>query len=439
MPPTLLVGAAEVDITPPIGTLMAGSLQPRPSIGVYDPLFAKVLVLDDGALRLAYVVFDLCVLDRATGDRIAAAIAQRTGIPAERVIWTCTHTHNGPCTIARLTPSNVPDPVNHAWLDVLAVQVAEATAEAITALQPMTVTRARAYVHGIAHTRRLRYKDGRAINTWLLHQGEDEVQCLGAEGPIDPEVGIFAFRDMAGTLQAVLFHVNLHVNSRWGNIFSGDYPAVVAARLREHYGPQVRTLFMPGACGDQNPVRPTREIGDLLADAIIARIDAGGKALAPVLGFTTREISVPTRDVFMDQSARLEASQWDELCKTFFRDSQRDLQAQGITSLPARLSAWSIGDVAFPTFPGELFVALGQQVKAESPFPWTYPIELVHGCLGYLIPEDAWHAGGYEALISSVTLVAPAGCAMMVEEVGRMLGEMTGLVTSGGGDLPTPF
>ena len=42
----LLVGAAEVDITPPVGTALAGSLGPRTSVGIEDPLTARAIVLE---------------------------------------------------------------------------------------------------------------------------------------------------------------------------------------------------------------------------------------------------------------------------------------------------------------------------------------------------------------------------------------------------------
>ena len=45
---TLQVGTAEVDITPPIGTALAGGLWPRTSVGVEDPLYVKAIVLESG-------------------------------------------------------------------------------------------------------------------------------------------------------------------------------------------------------------------------------------------------------------------------------------------------------------------------------------------------------------------------------------------------------
>jgi hypothetical protein len=74
--------------------------------------------------------------------------------------------------------------------------------------------------------RHLKFKDGRKINTWLLHQGEDEVQCLSAAAPIDPEVGIVSFDDEQGAPIAILWHYSLHTNANFGLRFSADYPAL---------------------------------------------------------------------------------------------------------------------------------------------------------------------------------------------------------------------
>ena len=47
----LRTGAAAVDITPPVGTPMAGYYFERKSEGVHDDLFAKAIVLEQAALR----------------------------------------------------------------------------------------------------------------------------------------------------------------------------------------------------------------------------------------------------------------------------------------------------------------------------------------------------------------------------------------------------
>src|SRR6476619_1088683 len=55
----LQIGAAETDITPPVGFRMAGYFSERLATGTHDPLKAKALVLNDGKEKMALVFCDL--------------------------------------------------------------------------------------------------------------------------------------------------------------------------------------------------------------------------------------------------------------------------------------------------------------------------------------------------------------------------------------------
>ena len=53
------VGAAQVDITPPPGTPMAGYYAFRAVGGTLDPIFAKAIVVEQDGTHAAMVVIDL--------------------------------------------------------------------------------------------------------------------------------------------------------------------------------------------------------------------------------------------------------------------------------------------------------------------------------------------------------------------------------------------
>lgn len=53
-------------------------------------------------------------------------------------------------------------------------------------------------------------------------------------------------------------------------------------------------------------------------------------------------------------------------------------------------------DVAWVAWPGEMFVELGLSVKAGSPFPHTYNVELANGTIGYIPNKAAYAEGNYE-------------------------------------------
>ena len=72
----LKAGAAQTNITPPLGAYLAGSLKARHATEVHDELHAKALVLDDGATQLAFVICDVICIPREVCDAAKALIAE---------------------------------------------------------------------------------------------------------------------------------------------------------------------------------------------------------------------------------------------------------------------------------------------------------------------------------------------------------------------------
>jgi hypothetical protein len=424
MSDALRVGAAEVDITPPIGTPMCGGIKPRASEGIEDPLTAKALVLEAGGQRLAYVLLDLCALERSTGDAAVALASKRTGIPPQNILWAASHTHTGPYVIPFFGEG--PSVVNADWLATLPGKFADAVEAASKRLRPAALSRTRGYCNNLGHNRRLRYKDGREINTWLLHCGEHDVQCLGAAGPVDPEVGILCFDGDDGRPIAVLWHFTLHTNTNFGKRFSADYPAVVAARLRERFGPDVISLYMPGACADINTiVRGHRAVGDILSDVILARLTARKPLPGPVaLAAIKEDFTAEWRDLEPDQDPRIRSSQWPAAAGDAFRKEVEIMRCMDRRSDRTVLQAWRIGDTGFASLPGELFVEYGLRIKEKSPFPWTYPLELGGDYIGYMVTPQAWKAGGYESLICRSARPSVDAVEAMVDRTIAMLGKL---------------
>lgn len=94
------IGAATIDITPPVGTALDGyGGRTDVSLGVHDPLHARALFLDDGTTQLALVVCDLIGIGSFLADRAKELIAERPGIPPSNVMIAATHTHAGPAGV----------------------------------------------------------------------------------------------------------------------------------------------------------------------------------------------------------------------------------------------------------------------------------------------------------------------------------------------------
>src|SRR5436309_863792 len=90
-------GAHLVDISPTNFPVIVNAMfTERSATNTADPLYARALVLDDGATRIAIAVVDTCMMDRGLLDRAKEIASQATGIPSDRMPISSTHPHSAP-------------------------------------------------------------------------------------------------------------------------------------------------------------------------------------------------------------------------------------------------------------------------------------------------------------------------------------------------------
>src|SRR6056297_2089735 len=100
----LEVGFSQVDITPPVGTVMTGPRLPV-SVGMEDPLLAKALVIASGGKTMAIVGLDLVKIRYDLAEAAIAEACERTGLAPDAVLICPSHNHSSPW-IPRGGPNN---------------------------------------------------------------------------------------------------------------------------------------------------------------------------------------------------------------------------------------------------------------------------------------------------------------------------------------------
>jgi hypothetical protein len=143
----LVAGAANVDITPPVGMYhrMWGAAIHDRSTGVHRPLVATGLWLapadGDAGEAMLLIALDHCILERAEADRVRAAAARGADIAAEQVHVCLSHTHAAGFMSRSRADLPGGDQIGP-YLDRMAEQVGKLAAEAKRLAAPAVLTAA---------------------------------------------------------------------------------------------------------------------------------------------------------------------------------------------------------------------------------------------------------------------------------------------------------
>jgi hypothetical protein len=413
----MLLGTAATDITPPVGTPLAGALQPRTSVGVDDPLMCKAMVLDNGETRFALVTLDLIAWTRSRCDRPRATIAAETGIPPEHVLINCSHTHSGPYTDESLDLSGALD---EAYLARVGDAISETVQQAAADLHPVAMGTARRTLGGIGRNRRLLRPDGSAINVWLA--ADEERASLPLAGPNDDDLlGWVFFRE--GSPVATLWNYTMHVNAHFGTSFSADYPGRVAVSLCDEFGAGFFSLFLPGACGDINNVVGFEEVHQRLSAAMRDLVRQATPGGSEALAAAWREVRLGVRDREPFQEAEIRGK-WPAGLEVF-QNEDRLLKADPQESVATVVQALRIGDGAVAATPGETFAQIGLDIKQRSPHGMTAVAELCNDIVGYIPTLEGFRQGGYETFRSRWARVAPGSGERLAGELVDMLARLS--------------
>ena len=112
-----------------------------------------------------------------------------------------------------------------------------------------------------------------------------------------PEVGVLAVTASDGRHKAIVYNFACHAANTRTSVISADYPGDVERHVREHVGHEVPVLFLPGACGDVNPVYSLAQglLGERLGAAVIDCLGRLEPISGPSLSVEPRDLQMPGR------------------------------------------------------------------------------------------------------------------------------------------------
>src|SRR5438477_6683086 len=281
-------GAAAVDVTPiPLPIRTAGNLTLTVVNTVHDPLHSRALVLDDGSMRLAIAVVDSCMIAREDLDTAKAAAGQLTGMPADNILISSTHTHTAPAVYG--CHGNDAEPAYRAWL---VPRITESIVQAWRNLRPARVGWGKSDLPAFVHCRRWIMRSGTAIhpnpsftgqptNIAMMNPGHANTNKVRQTGPVDPAVSVLSLQTSDGRPLALLANYSTHYANAPGLEISADYFGefcrLIARDLKaDELNPGFVALMSNGTSGDANcsdftktnwPVNPL-----LVAQAVTATV-----------------------------------------------------------------------------------------------------------------------------------------------------------------------
>lgn len=241
--------------------------------GVHNSLFAKCLVLRHDQRPCVLVTADILAFTRSMDQAIRARV-RRLGIADADFTMVASHTHSGPVLDERL------DPFVTYWLDGGLSEVHRYTRWLIDAVVELV---RQTLQESPREPCRLEYGVGAADFSYNRYNGYSGCPPLDMSAYLDRSVPVLTARAVdGGQVRAIVFGYACHAVAGGGDAgFDGDYPGE-AQNILENitYPDGVVTFFLPGACGDNDPVGNRSaalalEHGKTLAMVVQEIVDSG--------------------------------------------------------------------------------------------------------------------------------------------------------------------
>ena len=407
-------GACAFDVSPTtLPVIINGNFLSALADQVHHRLHVRWLVLDNGRTRVALGVLDTCLIPTELADSVRASAAKASGIPADRIMISATHTHSAPSLMKCLGTD-----ADTNYVSFVVPRISEGLQCAVANLAPARVGWGVAQAPAHTHTRIwIRRPDkmladpfGELTVRANMHPGYQNPDTIGPSGPSDPALTLLAVQSPDGRPIAVLANYSMHYFG--AKAVSADYYGLFAEKLGPLIGaaegaPAFVGIMSQGTSGDQHWMDYSQPKKDVTIDAY-----AGEMAQIAADLYKKVEFHDWAPLVMAQKKVRLATRQPDAKRLAWARETIEQTRGRLPRTLPEvyageqvwlaqnpkrllTLQALRVGELGIAIWPCEVFALSGLKIKTQSPLQPTMNIELANGEEGYIPPPELHPLGGY--------------------------------------------
>lgn len=419
----LRAGAAYRPLIATDEMVIGGGIGPGKAKGQEGELRASAIVIEaPTGHKACLVACDVLMLERDILDESAKQISAKTGIPFDSILINVTHTHHAPTTVTVHGYHR-----EEGFANQVGAKVVEAAVEANENLTTVSLRFRLGEESSVGRNSRLLLKDGTIFWVGLR---ED---ALRPTGPFDPELPVLCFQKPNGDRVATLFNHSTHtIGTVKGLVRSPSFYGLAAQELEKEKGGLF--VFFEGASGsthnlDLPAAEATIRIKQAVSDALIkAREHPLNKIKA-----RRSEINLTVRTFDED----FEEKRVSEYCKKrqpapfaektigIFREMRAELMPKQGQPRRTWVQAIVLGDIAIVGVPGEFFTVLGEEIKKQSPYRYTYVFELANDYVGYIPDKVGYDLGGYQVWTGLHSYLSKGSGERIVDEAVKLLNDLS--------------
>jgi hypothetical protein len=440
--PSLRAGAATANISPPLGTSLAGFMTDRKTTEVHDELVVRCAALESAGKRMLLATIDSCMVPRVVLDPVRAAISRQNAVAPECILISSTHTHSAPPAMHLFQ-----SPTDEAYVKLLQSRLADAASMAFRRLRPARLGAAVGSEPSLVFHRRYFMRDGSVPpdpfgarnDRVLMNPPAQSPDIVRAAGPVDPQHGVIAALGDDGRMIWIYGNYALHyAGFNPPTDTSADYFGAWARRMEAEAGRECVALLSNGCAGNINGIDFSRPAPKTRDYSIIERT-AGVLALETLrllrdmeyrndvpLGGAWQEVELAVRKpsrAEVDAAVRIvgssPANEYKERPMIYARETMFLDRFPERVRVPVQ--GLRIGDTGIGAFPGETFVEWGLQVKRESKYQRTLTVSIANDACGYIPTVEAFDVGGYETWRAKSSYLEREAGSKIAAGVGRVL------------------